>query len=51
MHGYDYRNPQSERSVHHVWAKKLMTEFGFRIGTFDCDGVRSFYVFKTGAEA
>ena len=45
MSGYDYHNSQSERSVHHMWAKNL-SKMGFRIGTHDVDGVKNFYVFQ-----
>lgn len=49
MNGYDYRNSQSEKGVHHGWVEK-MGELGYQIGTFDCDGVRSFYVFQPAGE-
>ena len=45
MNGYDYQNPQSEKGVHHGWVEKI-NQLGFQIGTFDIDGVKSFYVFQ-----
>ena len=45
MGGYAYEELQSVRSVHYGWAANL-SKMGFRIGTHDVDGVRSFYVFR-----
>ena len=44
--GYDYRSRQTEKSAHLIWAKKLIS-LGFRIGCYDSDGVKNFYLFKT----
>jgi hypothetical protein len=46
MDGYNYDCLQSEKSVHYIWADHLH-KIGFRIGTHDYEGVKSFYIFKS----
>lgn len=45
LDGYDYHCRQQEKSIHFNYLKTLIN-LGFRIGSYDLDGVKSFYIFQ-----
>jgi hypothetical protein len=45
LDGYDYHCRQQEKSIHYNYLKTLIN-MGFRIGSYDLDGVKSFYIFQ-----
>ena len=43
--GYSYEALQVEQSAHNLWANYI-SGLGFRIGSFESEGVVSFFLFK-----
>jgi hypothetical protein len=43
--GYCYDARQESKFPHMSWIKAV-NELGIRVGSWDCDGVKNFYIFK-----
>jgi len=43
--GYAYEARQDAKWAHSGWIKAVQ-ELGHRVGSWDCDGVRNYYVFR-----
>jgi hypothetical protein len=47
--GFCYESPQDSKSPHYSWSKTVQ-QFGIRVGVWDYDGVREFYLFMSDVD-
>jgi len=47
--GFCYESRQESKSPHYSWSEKVQ-RFGIRVGVWDYDGVREFYLFMSDVD-